>query len=219
VVERTHRAEPFPPVAPPTVADVLAATRPREAMSVPFAEQRLAEVLAHVAAIGRQLEDKSKRRRRPFATDPHGDWRRVAMQARDELRREERELRTFLTTERDRAASVARHRRANQELARQDADRATRDARKVTKKDQQQALWDVYLKAEVALLAIAATVGDVGPLGDSLLRAAQTCVPEWYRDHWLRTVYGTTWGREAERARAERGVEPMKGARDEAESE
>jgi hypothetical protein len=205
MAERIHRDDPFPPTTTPTVAEVLDATRPREAMSVAAAEQRLAEVVAHVAEIGRQLEDKNTKRRRPFATDPHGAWRSVAMKARDELRREERELRDFLERERARLSRGARHRAAIEDLARQDADRATRDARRLAKRSSEQPLWDVYLKAEVALLAIAATGLDIGPLGDSLLRAAQQCVPEWYREHWLHTVYGTTWGHEAARARIERG--------------
>jgi hypothetical protein len=176
-------------------------------MSVAAAEQRLAEVTAHIAEIGRQIEDKNKKRRRPFATDPHGEWRKVAMKARDELERESRELRSFIERERARLARPERSRKAAEELVRQDSDRATRDARRRASASGDRALWDVYLKAEVALLAIAATGMDVGPLGDSLLRTSQQCVPEWYREHWLRTVYGTTWGREAERAREGRRMD------------
>lgn len=172
-------------------------------MSLAAAEKRLDEVLAHVTEIGRQLEDKSKKRKRPWASDPHEAWRKAAMQARDELRKEYSMLREWIERKRAESRKVVQARRAVDDLARQEVDRSTRDARRLATKDGQKQIWDLYLKTEVTLLAILAAGGAVGPLGESLLYSAQQAVPEWYRDHWLHTVYGTTWGRQAEALRAE----------------
>ncbi len=180
---------------PPTIQGVLATTRPREPLSIASAEMRLAEILAQVAEIGRQIEDKS-RERGPA-------WRKTAMQARDELRKEEHSLNGFIDQKKAPVARAERARKAASDLTRQDVDRSTRDARRLSKKEQKQQLWDLYMKSEVALLSILAGGGFIGPLGDSILYTAQNIVPEWYRDHWLHTVYGTTWGRQAEALRSE----------------
>ncbi len=167
-----------------------------EPLSIASAEVRLAEVLAQIAYIGREIEEA----RYPESKQ----WRTTAMKARDELRAEMRSLERFIASQRAKIARGPIAKRRADDLARQDADRATKDARKLAKKEHRTQLWDLYLRIEVALLAIIKAGGDAGPLGDSLLRAANDVVPEWYREHWLRTVYGTTWGREAERARGER---------------
>lgn len=161
-------------------------------MSLASAQVRMDEILAHIAEISRQIEDRRKKKR----SDPA--WRKSAMQARDELRKEYATLQTHIERRRATSRKVEKIRRATNDIARQDADRSTRDARKLT---DQKPLWDLYLKTEVALLAIVAAGEQIGPLGESLLYSAQQAVPEEYRDHWLRTVYGTTWGRQAEALR------------------
>lgn len=170
--------------------DVFESTLPLEPMSIASAEVRMDEILAHIAEIGRQIEDRGKKR--------DLSWRKTAMQARDELRKEYATLLAHIERKRAVSKKIEKIRRAENDIARQDADRSTRDARKLS---DQKPLWDLYLKTEVALLAILAAGGQVGPLGESLLYSAQA-VPEAYRDHWLRTVYGTTWGRQAEALRA-----------------
>jgi hypothetical protein len=197
MTRRRYTADPFPPVAPPTTAQVRAETAPHESLSVAAAEMRIAEILAHIASISRQIEDKNIQRRKSWASDPVAEWRRSAMQARDELRKEEHDLRVFLERQKTILGGTDRTRRAVEDLMRQDGDRATREARRVAKRNGLLPLWDVYLRAEVTLLTIMATGALVGPLGESLLRSAQDMVPEWYRDHWLKTVYGTTWGHHA----------------------
>jgi hypothetical protein len=200
--ERTFRAPPFPESHAPTLDEILEQTRPNAAMDAVRAKGRLAEILAQVAEIGRQIEDRkletiSLRKAKPRAVDPHETWRRAAGNARNELYREASMLRSFLRQ----SSSEDRSHRRVADIARQDSDRTLKQARKAAKKNQMTPIWDAYLKAEVALLAIMSASGDVGPLGESLLQTAKNSVPEWYREHWLRTVYGTTWGREAERTR------------------
>lgn len=61
------------------------------------------------------------------------------------------------------------------------------------RKEHLQPLWEAYLQAEVALLAILGRGVPVGPLGDAVLACARSCVPEWYREYWLRAVYRPRW--------------------------
>ncbi len=201
---KTYKTDAFPAKIP-TIEEVLAETEPDDPMNVAAAERRLAEDLAHVTEISRQLEDKSKARRRQWASDPHADWRKVAMMARDELRKEEHDLNAFLESQKQRDQRMEKARRTVADISRQEIDRSTRDARKAAGRGQEKPLWDLYLKSEVTLLTIMAAGGVIGPLGESLLYSAQQVVPQEYRDYWLRTIYGTTWGRQAEALRSGKG--------------
>lgn len=185
---RSFKQKPF---ARPTPQAVLVDTATDAKMSISGAETRLAEVVQHITEISSQIE----RKRRPG--EARSEWRKSAMKARDELREEEKSLKGFIENSRHEIAVSEKKRRSIEETARQDADRSTRDARKIAKREGLVVLWDVYMKAEVALLSIVAGGGQVGILGDTLLRTSHVTVPEWYRDQWLRSVYGTTWGKHA----------------------
>lgn len=193
---KEFRQSPFSKEVIPDV--VLRLKKPQEPMSTDLAEARLAEILAQITAISRQIEDKSRSRSRPWATDPNEAWRKAATQARDELHQEARGLRDFLSRNDAKKNEERCHRNATKELTRQEIDKSTRDARKLARKKGELPLWELYLKTEVALLTIINSGGVIGPLGESLIYSARDVVPEWYRTHWLRTVYGTTWGRQAE---------------------
>lgn len=199
------RSEPFQ-AKEVTTAQVLEETRPNESMSVAAAERRLAEILAHVANIGRQLEDKTLQRKRRWTSDPHAEWRRVAMAARDELYKEERSLRVWIEKQDEPRVIAERSRKRHDELLRQELDKSTRDARRAARKSGEQELWDLQLQTEVVLLSIIAAHGPhaVPDLGHTLLSKASLLVPQWYREQWLRTSYGTTWGREAEALKGDR---------------
>lgn len=196
-----YETEPFADAAVSPDA-ILASTKPGEAFSPAGAEVRLAEISAHIAAISREIEDKSKKRGRAWATDPHAAWKKSATAAREELYREERMLRGFLDRCSAPARRLAKTKRKTDDLTRQEVDRSTREARKASK--DAIPLWNLYLRVEVALLTIIASGMSVGPLGESLLYSAQNAVPEWYRDQWLHTEYGTTWGKQAEALRSEK---------------
>jgi len=193
------RAPPFH-IQEVTPAHILAETQPNEPMSIGAAERRIAEIQAHITNIGRQLDDKSVQRKRAWAGDPHAAWRKAAMQARDELRLEEKSLRLWIERQEAPRRAKAKVAHAREEVERQEIDKSTRDARKLAQRSGEAQLWDLYLKVEVALLEILKAHGltALGPLGHSLLYSAQILVPDWYRQQWLRTVYGTTWGRQAE---------------------
>lgn len=196
------RTDPFPEKTI-SIAEVLEQTRPNEPLSIAAAEMRLNEILAHVTNIGRQIEDRgSKKKGRAWASDPHGAWRKAAIAARDELRKEERSLRGWLERQDAPRKKAEKVRRTVKDLQRQEVDRLTRDARRLAKKSGDQPLWDLYLKIEITLLMSINTHGSVDPVGESLLYTAQREVPDWYREQWLHTVYGTTWGRVAEAAMA-----------------
>ena len=135
--------------------EILEDTRPLEPMSQAAAERRMDEILAHLAEIGRQIETRGKGRKSEA-------WRRSAMIARDELRKELSAIRTSLERKKERSNRVEKIRRANEDLTRQEVDRSTREARKLAK--DQKPLWDLYLKAEVALLSILNASGAIGPL-------------------------------------------------------
>jgi hypothetical protein len=193
------KSDPFPEKTV-TVAEVLEQTKPNEPISIAAAEMRLNEILAHITNISRQIEDRSSKRKRPWSSDPHAGWRRAAIAARDELRKEERSLRVWLERQDAPRKKAEKVRRTVKDLQRQEVDRLTRDARRLAKKSGDQPLWDLYLKIEITLLMTINTHGSVDPVGESLLYTAQREVPDWYREQWLHTVYGTTWGRVAEAA-------------------
>lgn len=204
MAEKVHRSTPYPEAAISS-QQVLADTQPNEPMSVAAAERRIAEIMAHVTNISRQLDDRSAQRKKPWASDPNAAWRRAATAARTELRQEEKALRLWI----DRQEAPLRSRRkalhAREEIERQELVKSTRDARRLAQKSGEAGLWDLYLKIEIALLEVISAHGltFVGPLGQSLLYSAQMLVPEWYRTQWLKTTYDTTWGRQAE---AQRGI-------------
>lgn len=181
---RVHRQRPFPV---PTALDAIAVAKTRPGVS---SEARREELDAQIAELSRMIESLAGRGERRKRRQERAEWYRAACLARTNLRRQRAEL----------EARGADQRRL-QELSRQEHDRATRQARNVARESGRAALWDCYLRAEVALLTIAHNGGDIGPLGDSVVRSAEAAVPDWYREHWMATVYGTTWGREAERAR------------------
>lgn len=196
VPDRLFRTDPEP--SKETCTDeVLAATRPCEPMNLAGAEVRLREVQAQIAEIGRQIEDKNRRRSMRWASDPHDGWRRAATAARGELREELRDLRWFIESERAKLGRADRAVDRAAERVRQEVDRATKSARRGARKEYLVPLWDVYLQAEVALLTIAARGAPVGAMGESVLACAKACVPEWYRDYWMRAVYAPRWGSDA----------------------
>ncbi len=201
MAERIHKSDPFP-VPTVTVNDILASTAAREPMSLAAAEQRHAEVLANIVEISRQIEDKSKKRRHAWASDPYGDWRKTAMVARDELHKEERALRLFIDRKNAPSARMDREQRIAADIKRKEIDISTRALRKIAKKEQQGPIYDLLCEAQTALLEIIAAGGNIGPLGESILYKAERVVPQEYHEQWLYNRYAMTWGRQAETLRA-----------------
>ena len=196
-----HRSDPFPS-KPPTVAEILESTRPCEPMSLAAAEHRHAQVLANIVEISRQIEDKSRKRKKSWASDPHEAWRKVAMVARDELYKEEHALRAFIDRKHAPEVKMERERRIADDIKRREIDLSTRALRKIAKKEQQGPIYDLLCETQTALLEIIAAGGNVAPLGESIILKAERIVPPEYHEQWIYTRYGTTWGHQAAELRA-----------------
>ncbi len=99
---------------------------------------------------------------------------------------------------------MEREQRIAADLKRKEIDRSTHALRKIAKKDQQGPIYDLLCEVQTALLEVIHAGGQIGPLGASILYTAERVVPAEYREQWLYTRYGTTWGKQAESLRAKK---------------